>query len=125
MGQAKRIRISYISCALLTYVVLEVLLYCPNLRFNDDGIEPPVMEDVVLALVSVSIVPHEPSVVVPEPPLVVLELIFDFAEETMGEHDDIAQSLGSMGVCEETEESIDDRIQVILSMHLTHHSVFG
>ena len=40
--------------------------------------------------------------------------IFDFAEETMGEHDDLAQSLGSMGVREETEKSIDDRIQVIL-----------
>ena len=76
------------------------------------------------APITMSIVPHEPSVVVPEPPLVVCESIFDFALETMEEHDDIVQSLGSMGVCEETEESIDDRIQVILSTHLTHHSVF-
>ena len=66
------------------------------------------------APVTVSIVPLEPSVVVPEPPLVVPELIFDFSEETIEEHDDIAQSLGSIGVCEETEKSIDDRIQVIL-----------
>ena len=48
------------------------------------------MEDVVSAPVTVSVVPHEPSVVVLEPPLVVPDLIFDFAEETMEEHDDIA-----------------------------------
>ena len=42
----------------------------------------------------------------------------------MGKHDDIAQSLGSMGVCQETEESIDNHIQVILSTHLTHHYIF-
>ena len=42
------------------------------------------------APVTVSVVLHEPSVVVPEPPLVVPESIFDFAKETMGEHDDIA-----------------------------------
>ena len=100
-------------------------MYCPDLRFDDHGIEPPIMEDVVPTPDTVSIVAHEPSVVVSQPLLVVLELIFDFAEETMGEHDDIAQSLGSMGVCEETEESIDDRIQVILTTHLTHHSIFG
>ena len=39
-----------------------------------------------------------------------LDSIFDFAEETIREHDGIAQSLGSMGVREETEKSIDDRI---------------
>ena len=60
------------------------------------------MEDVVPAPVTVSVVPHEPSLVVLEPPLVILDSIFDFAEETMGEHDDITQSLGSMGVREET-----------------------
>ena len=70
------------------------------------------MEDVVPTPVIESVVPHEPSVVVLEPPLVVPDSIFDFAEETMGEHDGIAQSPGSMGVCEETEKSIDDRIQV-------------
>ena len=48
------------------------------------------MEDVVPAPITVIVVPHEPSIVVSEPPLVVLDLIFDFAEETMGEHDDIA-----------------------------------
>ena len=48
------------------------------------------MEDVVPALVTVIVVPHEPSIVVSEPPLVVPDSIFDFAEETMGEHDDIA-----------------------------------
>ena len=47
------------------------------------------MEDVVPAPVTVSVVPHEPSVVVLEPPLVVPNSIFDFAKETMGEHDDI------------------------------------
>ena len=88
-GRAKWIWISYISSALLACVVLEVLMYCVDLRFNDDGIEPLVMEDVVLAPVTVSIVPHEPFVVVPEPPLVVPESIFDFSKETMGEHDDI------------------------------------
>ena len=79
------------------------------------------MEDVVPAPVTVSVVPHEPSVVVLEPPLVVPDSIFDFVGETMGEYDDIAQSLGSMGVCEETEKSIDDRIQVILlcTLHTT------
>ena len=79
------------------------------------------MEDVVPAPVTVSVVPHEQSVVVPELPLVVPESIFDFAKETMGEHDDIAQSVGSMGVSEETEKSIDDRIQVILlrTLHTT------
>ena len=76
------------------------------------------------APIIVSIVAHEPFVVVSELPLVVPELIFDFAEEIVGEHDDITQSLGSMGVCEETEESIDDHIQEILSTPLTHHSVF-
>ena len=55
------------------------------------------MEDVVPTPVTVSVVPHEPSVVVLEPPLVMPNLIFDFAEETMEEHDDIAKSLGSMG----------------------------
>ena len=75
--------------------------------------------------ITVSIVPHEPFVVVPKLPVVVPESIFDFAEEIGGKYDDIAQSLGSMGVREETEESIDDRIQVSLSMHLTNHSVFG
>ena len=99
-------------------------MYCPNLRFNDDGIEPPVMEDVMPISVIMSIVAHEPSVVVPEPPLVVLESIFDSADETVEKHDDIAQSLGSIGVREEKVESIDNRIQVILSTHLTHHSVF-
>ena len=73
------------------------------------------------APVTMSVVPHEPFVVVQEPPLVVPESIFDFAEETMGEHDDIAQSLGSMEVREETEKSIDNRIQVILlcTLHTT------
>ena len=60
--------------------------------------------------VTVSVVPHAPFVVVPELPLIVPKSIFDFAKETMGEHDNIAQSLGSMGVCEEIEKSIDDRI---------------
>ena len=79
------------------------------------------MEDVMPTPVTVSAVPHEPSVVVSEPPLVVPDSIFDFAEETMGEHDDIAQSLGSMGVRDETEKSIDDRIQVIplCTLHTT------
>ena len=79
------------------------------------------MEDVVSTPVTVIVVPHEPSIVVLEPPLVVPNSIFDFAEETMGEHDDIAQSLGSMGVREETEKSIDDRIQVIplCTLHTT------
>ena len=68
-----------------------------------------------------SVVLHEPSVVVLEPPLVMPYSIFDFAEETMGEHDNIAQLLGSMGVHEETEKSIDDCIQVIplCTLHTT------
>ena len=120
-GRAKRIWISYISFALLAGVVLEVLLYCLDLRVDDDGMEPPIMEDVVPAPVTVIVVPHEPSIVVSEPPLVVPDSIFDFAEETMGEHDGIAQSLGSMGVCEEIEKSIDDCIQVIplCTLHTT------
>ena len=65
------------------------------------------MEDVVLAPITVSVVIHEPFVVVLEPPIVVPDSIFDFAEETMGEYDGIAQLLGSMGVHEETEKSID------------------
>ena len=79
------------------------------------------MEDVVLAPVTMSVVPHEPCVVVLEPPLVVPDSIFDFAKETMWEHDGIAQSLGSMGVREETEKSIDDRIQVtpLCTLHTT------
>ena len=52
--------------------------------------EPPVMEDVVPAPVTVIMVRHEPSIVVSEPPLVVPDSIFDFTEKTMGEHDDIA-----------------------------------
>ena len=76
------------------------------------------MKDVVPAPITMSIVAHEPEL-----PLVVLESIFDFVKETVGEHDDIAQSLGSMGVHEESEESIDNRIQVILSTHLTHYSI--
>ena len=100
----------YLLCTLRACVVLEVLLYCLDLRFNDDGIEPPVMEDVVPTPVTVSIVTHEPSIVVPEPPLVMLESIFDFIEETMEKRGDIAQLLGSMGVCEETKESIDNCI---------------
>ena len=48
------------------------------------------MEDVVPARIIVSVVPYEPSVVAPELPLVVPDSIFDFANETMGEHDDIA-----------------------------------
>ena len=100
----------YLLCTPRACVVLEVLLYCLDLRFNDDGIEPPVMEDVIPAPITISIVAHEPSVVVPEQPLVVPESIFDLVKEIVGEHDDIVQSLGSMGVCEETEESIDDRI---------------
>ena len=79
------------------------------------------MEDVVPTPITMNVVPHEPSVVVLEPPLVVPGSIFDFAEETMGEHNDIAQSLGSMGVHEKIEKSIDDRIQVILlcTLHTT------
>ena len=79
------------------------------------------MEDVVPAPITVIVVPYEPSIVVSEPPLVVPDSIFDFAEETMGEHDDIAQSLGSMGVREETEKSIDDCIQVfpLCTLHTT------
>ena len=79
------------------------------------------MEDVVPTPITVSVVIHEPFVVVPEPPLVVPDLIFDFAKETMGEHDGITQSLGSMGVCEETEKSIDNRIQVtpLCTLHTT------
>ena len=79
------------------------------------------MEDVVPTPVTVIVVPHEPSIVVSEPPLVVPNSIFDFAEKTMEEHDDIAQSLGSMEVCEEIEKSIDNRIQVILlcTLHTT------
>ena len=42
------------------------------------------MEDVVSTPITVSVVPHEPSVVVLELPLVVPNSIFDFAEETMG-----------------------------------------
>ena len=39
----------------------------------------------------------------------------------MEEHDDIAQLLGSMEVRDETEKSIDDRIQVIplCTLHTT------
>ena len=48
------------------------------------------MEDVMPVPVTVSVVFHEPSVVVLEPPLIVIDSIFDFAEETMGEHDDVA-----------------------------------
>ena len=48
------------------------------------------MEDVMPARVTVIVIPHEPSIAVSEPPLVVPDSIFDFAEETMGEHDDIA-----------------------------------
>ena len=55
------------------------------------------MEDVVPTPITVIVVPHEPSVVVSEPPLVLPDSIFDFAEKTLGEHDGIAQSLGSMG----------------------------
>ena len=79
------------------------------------------MEDVVPTPVTVSVVPHEPSVVVLEPPLVVPNSIFDFAEETMEEHDGIVQSLGSMGVREETKKSIDDCIQVtpLCTLHTT------
>ena len=79
------------------------------------------MEDVMPAPVTVIVVPHEPSIVVSEHPLVVPDLIFDFVEGTMGEHDDIAQSLGSMRVREETEKSIDDCIQVIplYTLHTT------
>ena len=83
------------------------------------------MEDVVPTPVTVIVVLHEPSVVVSEPPLVVPDLIFDFAKETMGEHDNTAQSLGSMGVRDETEKSIDDRIQVIPLCTLHTISVFG
>ena len=83
------------------------------------------MEDVVPAPVTVIVVPHEPSVVVSEPPLVVPDSIFDFAEETMGKYDDIAQSLGSMGVRDETEKSIDDRIQVIPLCTLHTNSSLG
>ena len=100
----------YLLCIPKACVVLKVLLYCLDLRFNDDGIESSVMDDVVPAPNTISIVDREPSVVVLEPPLIVPESIFDFAEETVGEHDNTAQSLGSMGVREETEESIDDRI---------------
>ena len=84
MGRAKRIWISYISCALLACDVLEVLLYCPDLRFGDDDIEPPVMEDVVPTTMTVSVVPHEPAVVVPEPPLVVPKSIFDLPTRLWG-----------------------------------------
>ena len=42
------------------------------------------MEDVVPTPVTVIVVPHEPSIVVSEPPLVVPYSIFDFSEETMG-----------------------------------------
>ena len=94
---------------------------CLDSRVGEDGMEPPIMEDVVPAPVPVSVVLHEPSVVVLELPLVLPDSIFDFAEETMGEHDDTAQSLGSMGVCEEIEKSIDDRIQVfpLCTLHTT------
>ena len=64
-------------------------MYCLDFRFDDDGIGPPVMEDVALVPVIVSIVAHEPFVVVPELPLVVPESIFDFVKETVEEHDDI------------------------------------
>ena len=83
------------------------------------------MEDVVPAPATVIVVLHEPSIVVSEPPLVVPDSIFDFAEETMEEHDDIAQSLGSMGVREKTEKSIDDRIQVIPLCTLQTTPVLG
>ena len=111
----------YTSLAILAGVVLEVLLYCPDLRVGDDGMEPPLMEDVVQPPITVIGVLHEPSIVVSEPPLVVPDSIFVFAKETMGEHDDIAQSLGSMGVREETEKSIDDRIPVfpLCTLHST------
>ena len=102
-------------CTLGACVVLEILLYFLDLRFDDDGIESLVMEDDVSTPVTTNIVGYEPFVVVLEPPLVVPESISDFAEETVVEHDDITQLLGSMEVYEETEESIDDRIQVILS----------
>ena len=114
----------YLLCTPRACVVLEVLLYCPDLRFNDDGIKPLVMEDVVQAPVTMSIVTHEPFLVVSELPLVVTKSIFDLVEEIVGEHDDIAQSLGSMGIRKEIEESIDDRIQLILSTHLIYHSIF-
>ena len=109
----------YLLCTPGPCVVLEGLLYCLDLRFDDDGIEPPVMEDIVPDSITVNIVSHEPFVVVSKPPLVVPESIFDFAKETMEEHDDIAQSLGSMGVRQETEESIDNRIHVIRSTPYT------
>ena len=94
---------------------------CPDLRVDDDGMEPHVMEDVVPTPITMSVVPHEPYVGISKPPLVVPDSIFDFAEETMGEHDDIMQSLGSMEVREETQKSIDDRIQVIplCTLHTT------
>ena len=114
----------YLLCIPGACVILEVLLYCPDLRFNDDGIEPLVMEDVVPTPITLSIVAHKPFVVVSKSPLDVHKSIFDFVEETVEEHDDIAQSLGSMGVHLKTEESMDDRIQVILSTHLTQHSIF-
>ena len=105
-------------------IILEVLLYCPYLRFDDDGIEPPIMKDVVPTPITMNILAHEPFVVVLKLPLVVPKSIFDFDEENVDEHDDIAQSLGSMGIREETKESINNCIQVILSTSLTHHSVF-
>ena len=79
------------------------------------------MEDVLSAPITVIVVPHEPSVVVSEPPLVLPDSIFDFVEETLEEHDGIVQSLGSMGLREETAKFIDDRIQVIplCTLHTT------
>ena len=109
----------YLLCTPRTCIVLKVLLYCSNLRFDDDGIEPPVMEDVVPAPVTMSIVAHNPFVVVSELPLVVLESIFDFVKETMGEHDDIAQSLESMGSVRKLRNPLTIAFR-LFSLHTLH-----
>ena len=98
----------------------------PDLNFDDCAFIPRVLEGVVHAPILVGSLDHEPPNVVPEPPLLVPESYPEIVPDVAQGLDDVHQSLGSMGVRDDADES-DDDIQVLfpntlsaLSEHRLH-----
>ena len=108
----------------------ENVLDFPDRNFDDCPVIPRVEEEVVHTPVLQDTLAHESLNVVPEPAIHVPESFLESVPDVAQDLDDVHQSLGSMGVREDADESENDN-QVLLSNPLSAlsqlrlHSYFG
>jgi hypothetical protein len=98
----------------------EIVFCCPDLNFEDQANDLPVMEDFVRGPVDDDVIHQEPISDVQEPPAnlesAFPELEHSFAEDLDGAH----QSLGSMGVHEISDDSQDEEQVIFVYSSMSH-----